>query len=1071
MASNFTKEYDNLNQAQKQAVDTIEGPVLVVAGPGTGKTQLLSLRVANILKQTDTPASSILCLTFTNFAAANMRARLNSLIGPSAHRVVVRTFHSFAAEIMNQYPDYFWNGARLSTAPDAIQIEIVRDILATLPLDNPLASRFAGNLTAITDVQKQINLAKEAGLTPDKLSAMINYNAAYINEVEPLLVELLSSPLSAKRLDGLLEAVTSLPDHNVEEAVKPLRSLSAVIKESLAVAVQADADTGKTTNTGVWKKRWIQTVNGKKAMFDERRRNAWWVAVASVYGDYRDALHFRGYYDYADMVVEVITQLQREPDLLANVQERFLYILIDEFQDTNAAQLQLAHLVASHYSNADQPNLMAVGDDDQSIYAFNGAELNNMLNFKASYPSVRTIVLQENYRSSQAVLDTARAVIEQADDRLVNRQKELSKNLTAVSDVAAGTIEHLQYPTRDHQLHAVAERIAESWNDESASDVAVLARGHDSLRRISVLLNDRNIPIRYEQQNNILESEVIQLILLLSQTIQAIANGNEREANSLLAQVLRYPVWQVASKTLWELATDNYASPRWVSSLLEHEDESLKAFGNWLLWLARTQAPLPLMIEYLIGLRSGEHLTSPIRNYYLALPLTTDYMEALSAIQLLTNLSHEFAEGEAATLEDFIRFMQLNTGLDRAVTDQSWFVSGERAVQLMTVHKSKGLEFDAVYILDAVEESWQPRNISRKPPANLPLQPYGEQYDDYVRLMYVAMTRAKRSITVSSFSTNEQGKLLLTTPLVTNAMLTTEVSGDALESPVTVLESALHWPRLTSSDERILLAGRMENFYLSATGLIQFLNLAGAGPQVFLENQLLRLPTPSSTVMSYGTAVHAGLQTGQQLVNDNLPVLPGVLERFETSLASQHLTEEDFERFLLFGRQMLTSLFEEKGFTIPKGGLAEVTLNDIYIGEARLGGKIDHAYVANNQLTISDYKTGKPLGSFATRDQTKIVKAWQHRTQLLFYSLLASSSSRFSGVKSITGRMLYVEAETTRDLALGHTPSQEDMERIEALAVAVWQHVTNLNFPDVSQYSSDMTGITAFEDDLISGAI
>lgn len=1071
MASNFRSEYDNLNQAQKTAVDTIEGPVLVVAGPGTGKTQLLSLRVANILNKTDTHASSILCLTFTNFAAANMRSRLNSLIGPSAHRVVVRTFHSFAAEIMNQYPDYFWNGAKLSTAPDAIQIEIVRDILASLPLDNPLASRFAGNLTAITDVQKQINLAKEAGLTPAKLSAMIAFNAAYINQVEPLLVDILSPPLSAKRLDGIVEAVNALPDHNVEETVKPLRSLSAVIKDSLASAVHADAGTGKTTNTGAWKKRWIQTVNGKKGMFDERRRNAWWSAVANVYADYRDALHFRGYYDYADMIVEVITQLQQQPDLLASVQERFLYILIDEFQDTNAAQLQLAHLVASHYSNADQPNLMAVGDDDQSIYAFNGAELNNMLNFRHNYPSVETIVLQENYRSTQAVLDSARAVIEQADDRLVNRQADLSKDLKANSAAPDGIIEHLQYPTRDHQLLAIAERIADSWGRDSTKSIAVLARGHDSLRRISVVLNERNIPIRYEQQNNILDSEVVQLIFLLAQVVQAIKHGNERETNSLLAQLLRYPVWQVDSKTLWKLATDNYQAPHWMDSLLQSDDESLNALGNWLLWLARNSEPLPVQVEYFIGIRTGEHMTSPVRAHYLALPLTTDYMEALSAVQLLTNLSHEFAEGESASLEDFIRFMQLNAGLDRAVTDQSWFVSGENAVQLMTVHKSKGLEFDIVYIVDAVEDNWQPRSISRKPPANLPLQPYGEQYDDYVRLMYVAMTRAKSSITVSSYSTNEQGKLLLATPLITNALATTEVGGDALDNPVTVLESALRWPRLTSSDEKVLLAGRMEDFYLSATGLLQFLNVANAGPQDFLENQLLRLPSRSSTVMNYGTAVHAGLQTGQQLVNEGLPVLPGVLERFETSLASQHLTQEEFERYLLFGQQMLTSLFEDKGFTLPKGGLAEVTLNDIYVGNARLGGKLDHVLVQNDQLTISDYKTGKPLGSLTTRDQTKVVKAWQHRTQLLFYSLLASSSSRFSGVKHIAGQMVYVEAENPRELTLALTPGQEDMERIEALAVAVWTKVNDLSFPDTSNYSQDMAGITAFEDDLINGKI
>ena len=1071
MATDFQREYNKLNPAQKQAVDTIEGPVLVVAGPGTGKTQLLSLRVANILKQTDTTASSVLCLTFTNFAAANMRQRLNNLIGPSAHRVVVRTFHSFAAEIMNQYPDYFWNGARLSIAPDATQIEIIQDILSSLPLDNPLASRFAGSLTAIKDVQDSLKLAKEAGLSPGKLAAMINYNDAYLNEIEPLLIDLLAAPLSAKRLPALADAIIALPDHDVAEVVKPLRSLSAVLKDGLQAAISADAGTGKTTNTGAWKKRWLQTVDGQKGLHDERRRNAWWLSLAHVYADYRDALHLRGYYDYADMVVEVISQLQQQVDLRASVQERFLYVLIDEFQDTNAAQLQLAHLVATHYAQGDQPNLMAVGDDDQSIYAFNGAELNNMLNFRQTYPSTQTIILTDNYRSTQAILDTAQKIIEQADDRLVKRQPDLIKQLKAVSQAQLGEIAHHQYPTRDHELYAVAQKIAATWPDSGDSTVAVLARNHDSLRRLSVQLHDLNVPISYEQQNNILETEVVQLVFLLAQTVQAIQTGHERQVNSLLAQLVRYPVWGLTSVALWQLATANYAAPHWLDSLLQHDDQALSALANWLLWLSQSQAPLPLLIEYFIGLKAGEHLTSPIRAYYLALPISTNYLEALSALQLLTSVSHEFAAGESAMLSDFIRFIELNSELGRAITDQSWFTSGDRAVQLMTVHKSKGLEFDTVYVLDAIEDNWQPRSVSRKPPANLPLQPYGEQYDDYVRLLYVAATRAKSSLIICSYSANEQGKLVLATPLSTNALATTEVSAEAVAPSAVILESALRWPRLETADEKILLASRLDDFYLSATGIIQFLDLASAGPQAFLENQLLRLPTSTNSAMSYGTAVHAGLQAGQQLANDQQPVLPGVLERFANSLASQHLAEAELERYLPHGKAMLSELFTKKGFSLPIGGLAEITLNDINIGPARLGGKLDHVLVKDQQLMISDYKTGKALSSFTTQDQNKVVKAWQHRTQLLFYSLLASGASRFSDVRSISGQMLYVEAATARELTLQLQPSQADMERIEALAVAVWQHVTDLNFPDVTRYPADINGITAFEDDLISGVI
>ncbi|MGC1176681.1 MAG: ATP-dependent helicase, partial [Candidatus Saccharimonadales bacterium] len=406
MDEKFQAEYTQLNTQQRQAVDAIDGPVLVVAGPGTGKTQLLSLRVANVLHKTDTDPVSILCLTFTNFAATNMRERLAKLVGPSAHSVMVRTFHSFAAEIMDMYPDYFWNGARLSIAPDAVQLQTIQTILSELPLDNPLALKFAGSYTALNDVQQALKLTKEAGLTPEKLRAMIAVNKAYIDTIESQLVDILSPTLSIKKLPELQAAIEALPDQNIDDSVTPLTSLSTVIKESFAAASEADAVIGKATQTGAWKRRWLQTVNGQKGMFDEKRRNAWWQALAGVYETYRDRLHEQGYYDYSDMIVEVITQLERHPELLASVQERFLYVMIDEFQDTNAAQMRLAHLVATHYASEGKPNLMAVGDDDQSIFAFNGAELNNMLAFRRTYPTTKTIVLEENYRSTQAILDT-----------------------------------------------------------------------------------------------------------------------------------------------------------------------------------------------------------------------------------------------------------------------------------------------------------------------------------------------------------------------------------------------------------------------------------------------------------------------------------------------------------------------------------------------------------------------------------------------------------------------------------------------------------------------------------------
>jgi len=1073
MDQEFTAAYKQLNTAQRQAVDAIEGPVLVVAGPGTGKTQLLSLRVANILQKTDTDPSGILCLTFTNFATSNMRQRLTDLVGASAHNVMVRTFHSFAAEIMSLYPDYFWSGARLSIAPDTVQLELVQNILASLPLDNPLASKFAGNYTMLSDVQQALKLTKEAGLTPAKLAAMLEVNRAYLDVIEPQLAEILEPKLSIKQLPALQAAIAVLPDQAIDQAVTPLISLSTVLKESLATAIEADAATGKTIQTGKWKRRWLQTVDGQKGLFDERRRNAWWQAIVKVYELYRDQLHARGYYDYADMIIEVITQLEQQPELRASVQERFLYVLIDEFQDTNAAQLRLAHLVATHTSNEGKPNLMAVGDDDQSIFAFNGAELNNMLSFRRTYQDTRIIVLTDNYRSSQAILDTAQTIIEQADDRLVKREADLNKQLQSVAMVGKGTIQHVSFPTREHQLSAVAQRVQLTWQENNELSIAVLARSHDSLRRLSSLLVKLNVPISYEQQNNVLAQEIVEQICRLAECVAAIGRGDETTVNYQLAKLLRHPMWHIKAATLWRLAVENYPQARWLDSLQAHQDSHLQAIAQWLLWLAgeASRQPLPVMLEYLIGLRAGVHLTSPVRDYFLSLRVVDNtYLEALSATQLLTNLTAEFAVDEAADLDDFVRFIALNRELGRSVTDESWFVSGERAVQIMTVHKAKGLEFDTVFLVDAVDESWRPRHMGRKPPANLPLQPYGEQYDDYVRLLYVAATRAKTSLVVSSYYSDSKGKAVLSTPLI-RALPATVVTAETAEAPIELLEKLLPWPRLETTNERLLLQKRLDSYCLSATGLLQFLDVSNGGPQAFFERQLLRLPVIQTASMAYGTAMHRALQAAQQLVNGSSFRIAKVLSAYDTALAQQQLPADDLQRYLSHGRQVIKQLFGELGFSLPKGGQAEVSLMPIESGKARLGGQLDHVLQTEDGLIISDYKTGKPLASFTTRDQTKAVKAWRHRTQLLFYSLLAQQSGRYQPGRQLSACMLYVEAATARELRLGIEPSLDELQQLQRLIEAVWQHIMDLNFPDISAYTPNSDGIAAFSADLIDGKI
>lgn len=1062
----YKKEYERLNSSQKKAVDAIEGPLMVIAGPGTGKTQLLAMRVANILQKTDTDASSILCLTFTNKAATNMRSRILKLTDNKATDVNVKTFHSFATEIINSYPDYFWSGARLSTAPDTLQLEIVQNILTKLPLDNPLALQFAGKYTLTSEVINSLKLVKEAGLTPDKLRAIIDFNLSYIDAVEPELITITQDRLSLKKLPDLIEKVDEIDNQNIDAKLAPLVSLSTILKDSLQEAVNKDENTGKTTHLGRWKSRWIQNVEGKRGMHTERARNLWWKELSTVYDEYRIDLHGSGYFDYSDMIVEVITQIEKHPEMRSDIQERFGYVMIDEFQDTNLAQLRLAHLVADHHTNGDNPNIMVVGDDDQSIFKFNGAELGNMLSFRRSYPSTKVIVLTENYRSTQDILDVASCVIEHSKERLVHSDKSLDKRLVAKASLKNGRIQSTGFTDRESQLSGVALDIQKKYKSDQT--IAVLARSHSSLRDIAARLIGLGVPIHYEQQQNALDNPLVLQSILIMDVVTAIQEGDIENASVALSKTLAHPMWGITTLDLHKIAICSRKAGDWLATIRDNDKTSW--ISDWLLELSRlsTYEPLPVTLEYIIGLRLIGTNKSPIHDAFKINEDANEYLYGLSSLQYLRKLAAEYSGIDDISFDQFVNYLRLEKQNERTVTDQSVFVSGSNAVNLLTIHKAKGLEFNTVYILDLVENIWQPRKGGRKPPANLPLQPVGDDMDDYTRLLYVATTRAEQNLYVSYYTHDDLGNETLPSSLISD--FPNNISNRTKLDPISTLEDAITWPTLSSSELKPLLRSTIEKYSLSVTHLLNFLDVSRGGPKYFFERNILRLPEAKSVSMAFGTAMHDALECAQKNINNDSYSLEKSIKAFSESLRREQIQTENFNRYLQKGEKLLKYLLGDNRLKLVKGALPEQTISDIYLEEAKLSGKLDNIVINDDTIIVTDYKTGRSLPSIETKNVNMQITAWRQKTQLIYYALLIQLSPRYKQHrnKRIIGQIIYLEATGDKKMILKYEPTKEDIDTLKNIIIKVWSMIQELDLPNVDKYASDISGIEQFQIDLLN---
>ena len=1087
----FGKRYQQLNAAQKQAVDHIDGPVMVIAGPGTGKTELLSVRTANILAKTDTLPENILCLTFTESGAAAMRQRLVGIIGKDAYKVAIHTFHSFGTEVINQNREFFYRGALFEPADDLSRYEILRAIFDELDYKNPLASTMNGEYTHQYDATRVISELKRSGLTSDELLSVLEAGEAAIDAAEKIIVPLISGTVSVKVRDSLAAALPQLIKlADTSETLFEVTPLSRTIADGLAYTIELSETEHPTKPITAWKKRWFVKNEKGDYVFKSRAHIVKLRALAFVYYEYLTRMEQAGLYDYDDMILQVVHAMEVHDDLRFNLQEKYLYIMIDEFQDTNLAQMRIIHNLTDNAANEGNPNIMVVGDDDQAIYSFQGADISNILRFREVYTTAASIVLTDNYRSQAGIIQSAREVIVQGNERLENLIPELNKELTA-NKPGQAVVELYRAPSVDSERHWLIESIARDIkNGVKPSEIAVLTRRHNEIQSLLPYFANAGITISYDRQDNILDQPPIVALELLAKIVVALGKGEHAEANSLMPELLAHPAWGIAPAELWRLSTVAYdGRERWLDIMAKLPQ--FLDIHSWLIELAALSQHTALepMIDRLIGRSAEGNIPSPFFEYFFSpeklesTPLA--YLDCLAALRTIRAQLREYHAKDGLTLESFLEFIALHRRLGTNLLIHHTSLEGDdSAVNVMTAHKSKGLEFECVYIFNGVDSVWGEkarsanRNINY--PENLPLAPAGESSDERLRLFYVAMTRAKSRLVMSFSEGDDRGKgTLVASFLAESEAPVSEIPAITDGDVIRAAELAWYEPLQAPTHELgELLAPTLQNYKLSVTHLNSFLDVTRGGPRSFLLDNLLHFPSAKAPAASYGSAIHKTLQqahihmaaTGEQ------KPLEDVLRDFELNLGAERLDPLDYNTYYQKGSEQLQAFLAAKYDSFSPTQKSELNFSgqNVMLGDAHLTGMIDVADIdkANKSMTVTDYKTGKPSTSWKGSDEYEKIKLHKYRQQLVFYKLLVEHSRDYSTFSVDIGELAFVEPTKSGEIAtLDMTFERDEIERLRLLIGKIWEHITTLNLPDTSGYEQNLKGIQAFEQDLLDGLI
>lgn len=1099
----FDKQFEKLNDQQRAAVEHTEGPVLVIAGPGTGKTQLLSTRAAYILRHQDVLPHNLLCLTFTESGAFAMRQRLVNIIGQQAYNITINTYHAFGSELISRFPDFFVDELDAQPLDELGMHRIVSDIITGLPYDNPLKN----SQKYIGDILKAISESKQALLAPDDLRKIIADNQRFIEA---------SSALTTKELSGMirvdkksLAAFSRLAEQTAgmvsPSPLKSVKSLSQIWQAELETALDEADEIGKTTPITAWKKNWLTRDSRNNYIVDGGTANQKLLAMADIYEEYSKQLQQQDLYDYDDMILKAIRGLADNPDLKYRLQEQYLYIMLDEFQDTNGAQLQLVRLLTDNPLYEGKPNILAVGDDDQAIYAFQGADYSHMRSFKDMYSDVFTVTLTKNYRSHASILDTAHNISDQIEERLHHQMPEVTKVLEAAAEDLPNkaVIARHEFKSDVAQFAWVTKKITELLADGTpASEIAVIAPQHKYLEPLLPYLAQASIPVRYEKRENILEDAHIVELISMSQLAMALGQGDLATADSLWPEILSYDFWELGTDEIWKVSWEASESGRpWLDILLANPRTApLASFFTRLGQVAKHET-LETSLDYLIGNRpmiAGKtSYSSPFYQFYFSSQQQTDnqagFWNLLSNITVLRQRLRGAMRSNRGVLylSDFVQFAHDHQAAKIKVLNTSPYHESAEAVQLMTAHKAKGLEFETVFLLASTDEAWGSRSRGQSSrivlPRNLSFIRYGGATDDEkLRLLFVAITRAKQKLYLTSYLSTYDNKPTTRLKYLNEVEREGQVLSQSLppdhqvvvqsdDTAPTIEDLKSYWAQkhiesASKASFKSLLKERLDRFQLAASHLTNYTDIVYSGPQEFFLSSLLRFPSAPTSHTVFGNLIHDTIEWLHQRhkATNNLPNANQAISHFNELLSRSSLSDQDKKLLKDRGAVSLKAILYQLAGDFKVTDEHEFSFRNqgVFVGHAHLNGKTDKLVIdkKNRTIEIIDFKTGKSFDSWKSSE----LKLHKFKHQLYFYKLLVEGSYTYSDYKVSGASIQFVEPDENGKLhKLRLEFNSKEQENITKLIKAVMGQIKSLDFPDISKYPMTIHGVRTFEADLI----